>query len=159
MKAIAAQIDKLSVADLERLESGQTIAIDGETISISDVEIKRSSLGAKDNILVHQKVSIEVDTSLSDEQILEGLSREVTRKVQQARKNADLKLDARIGLCLFAEGKLLEAIRTHEKTLTSETLANTLEYASTRTAVHGQFLETTSDIEEGEVTIGITVFR
>ncbi len=157
MKAIAAQIDKLSLNDLESLEAGGNIVIDGETITISDVEIKRSSLGAKDNILVHQKVSIEVDTSLSEEQILEGLSREVTRKVQQARKNADLKLDARITLCLFAEGKLLEAIRAHESTLTSETLSKSLEYATNRTAVHGHFLETTSDIEEGEVTIGITV--
>jgi isoleucyl-tRNA synthetase len=102
-------------------------------------------------------VSIEVDTSLSDEQILEGLSREVMRKVQQARKNADLKLDARIHLSIHCDGKLLEAVKAHEATLKSETLAQSLVYAANADAVTGKHKETATDIEEGQVTIGITV--
>jgi isoleucyl-tRNA synthetase len=90
MKAIAAQIDKLSLADLEKLEGGASLTIDNETITMADIEIKRSSKGDKPTILAHQLVSIEVDPTLNDDQILEGLSREVMRKIQQARKNADL---------------------------------------------------------------------
>jgi isoleucyl-tRNA synthetase len=113
MKAIAAGIDKLSLSDLENLENGASITIEGEAITIADVEIKRQSLEDKPTILAHQQVSIEVDPTLSEEQILEGLSREVMRKIQAARKNADLKMDARIELTLFLEGKLLEAAKTH----------------------------------------------
>ncbi len=157
MKVIAAQIDKLSLQDLEKLEGGSTLTIEGEAISISDIEIKRSSLGDRPNLLAHQQVSIEMDTTLTEEQILEGLSREVMRKIQQARKNADLKLDARIELSLFLEGKLLEAVKAHEATLKDETLTVKLVYAATADGVHGTHCETVTDIEEGSVSIGLKV--
>jgi isoleucyl-tRNA synthetase len=157
MKAIAAQIDKLSLSDLEKLEQGGTQIIDGETITISDIEIRRSSLGDKPNLVAHQLVSIEVDPTLTEEQILEGLSREVMRKIQQARKNADLKLDARIELCLFVEGKLLEAVKAHESTLKQETLSDRLNYVSSKESLQGTHKEIASDIEEGLVGVGIRV--
>ncbi len=157
MKAIAAEIEKLSLNDLERLEQGESMIVGGESITISDVEIRRSGLDSKPNVIAHQQVSIEVDTTLTEEQILEGLSREVMRKVQQARKNADLKLDAKINLSLFLESKLLQAVKAHEATLKSETLSQTLTYAPSADAVQGTFKETATDIEEGNVYIGITV--
>lgn len=157
MKAIAAQIDKLSLADLEKLEGGASLTIDNETITMADIEIKRSSKGDKPTILAHQLVSIEVDPTLNDDQILEGLSREVMRKIQQARKNADLKLDARIELCLFVDGKLLEAVKAHEETVKSETLTTKLTYASSAETVIGTHTEIATDIEEGKVGIGLKV--
>jgi isoleucyl-tRNA synthetase len=157
MKAIAAQIDKLSLGDLERLEAGEKIMIDGEAISISDVEIRRSSLGNQPNISAHQQISIEVDPTLTEEQILEGLSREVMRKIQQARKNADLKLDSRISLSLFVDGKLLEAVKAHENTLKEETLTTTLTYVSAANAVVGTHTEIATDVEEGQIGIGLSV--
>jgi isoleucyl-tRNA synthetase len=157
MKAIAAQIDKLSLADLEKMENGSSITIDGEAITISDIEIKRSSKGDQPTITAHQLISIEVDSTLTDEQILEGLSREVMRKIQQARKNADLKLDARIELSLFVDGKLLEAVKAHEETVKSETLTVALTYAASAESVTGTHTEVATDIEEGKVGIGIKV--
>lgn len=157
MKVVAAGIDKLSLADLEKLEKGATLTIEGESVTIADIEIKRSSKGDKPTIAAHQLISIEVDSTLTDEQILEGLSREVMRKIQQARKNADLKLDARIELSLFVDGKLLQAVQTHEATLKSETLTVKLTYADSADAISGTHTEIASDIEEGKVGIGIKV--
>ena len=157
MKSIAAQIDKLSLSDLETLESGASLTIDGEAITLADIEIKRSSKGDKPTIAAHQLISIEVDPTLHEEQILEGLSREVMRKIQQARKNADLKLDSRIELSLFVEGKLLEAVKAHEATLKSETLTTKLTYASSESALTGTHTEVATDVEEGKVGIGIRV--
>jgi isoleucyl-tRNA synthetase len=157
MKVIAAAIDKLSLGDLEKLENGATLTVEGETISIADVEIRRSSKGDNPNLLAHQQVSIEVDPTLGEDQILEGLSREVMRKIQQARKNADLRLDARIELSLFLEGKLLDAVKTHEQTLKDETLTVALTYAASADAVKGTHTEIVSDVEEGKIGIGLTV--
>jgi isoleucyl-tRNA synthetase len=157
MKVVAAGIDKLSLADLEKLENGVSLTVEGETITISDVEIRRSSKGDNPNLLAHQMVSIEVDPTLKEDQILEGLSREVMRKIQQARKNADLKLDARIELSLFIDGKLLEAVQTHEKTLKEETLTVSLTYAASADAVKGTHTEIVTDVEEGKIAIGLTV--
>lgn len=155
MKSIAGQIQKLSIADLEKLEGGATLTLDGETITIQDVEIKRSSKGDNPNIGVDQLVSIEVDSTLSDDQIQEGLAREVMRKIQQARKNADLKLDAKIDLSLFADGKLKAAILAHEATLKDETLTSTLVYATSEAGVTGTHTEIVKDIEEGVLAIGL----
>jgi isoleucyl-tRNA synthetase len=157
MKVIASQIDRLSLMDLEKLENGASILIENESITISDVEIRRSSLGEKPTILAHQQVSIEVDPTLTEEQILEGLSREVMRKIQQARKNADLKLDARIELTLFIEGKLLDAARAHEETLKAETLTTRLSYVTRKEDLSGNHIETATDVEEGPVGIGLRV--
>ena len=157
MKAIAAQIDKLSLVDFGKLEAGGFLVIDGETITIADVEIRRQSLGDKITIAAHQLISIEVDPTLTEEQILEGLSREVMRKIQQARKNADLKLDARIELSLFVEGKLLEAVKVHETILMNETLTLKLTYALSADVLTGTHTEVATDVEEGHVGIGIKV--
>ncbi len=157
MKAIAAKIDQLSLQDLERLEEGASLVLEGEAVTIADVEIRRSSLGDKVTLLAHQQVSIEVDPTLTDEQILEGLFREVTRKIQQARKNADLRLDDRIELSLFVEGRLLEAAKAHEQTLLRETLALRLEYASSKESLKGSHIELATDVEEGPVGVGLKV--
>jgi isoleucyl-tRNA synthetase len=157
MKIIAAGIDKLSLSDLESLENGSSITIEGESITIADVEIKRQSLGDKATILAHQQVSIEIDPTLSEEQILEGLSREVMRKIQAARKNADLKMDARIELCLFLEGKLLEAARIHEETLKAETLCEKLTYVTSKEDLRGTHVEIATDVEEGPIGVGLFV--
>jgi isoleucyl-tRNA synthetase len=157
MKIIAAGIDRLSLSDLETLESGASLAIEGEAITIADVEIRRSSLGEKQTIAAHQLVSIEVDPTLTEEQILEGLSREVMRKIQQARKNADLRLDARIELTLHVEGKLLDAAKAHEAVLMSETLTRKLTFVQTREALTGTHIEVAADVEEGPVGIGLRV--
>ena len=155
MKGVATQIEKFTLLDIAKLETGEKISIDGEWIQLSDVEIRRQSLGDKPNLLAHQQVSIEVDTTLNEEQILEGLSREVMRKIQQARKNADLKLDSKIHLSLHCEGKLLEAVRAHESTLKLETLSETVTFCTSPRDVTGTHQETATDIEEGQITIGM----
>lgn len=156
MKSIAAQIEKLSLKDIESLEAGGSLTLDGETITISDMEIRRSSQGDRPHLLAHQSVSIEVDPSVDEDQLLEGLSREVMRKIQQARKNADLKLDARIELNLFVDGKLLDAVKAHESTLTSETLTKKFNLCASEAAVTGAHVEQ-ADIEEGKIKIGLSV--
>ncbi len=157
MKAVAAGIAKITLAEIEKLEQGESLPIENELITIADVEIVRSSQGDRPNLIAHQLVSIEMDSTLTDEQILEGLSREVMRKIQQARKNADLKLDSRIQLTLFVEGKLLDAAKTHEATLKQETLTVSLEYVSSKDALKGTHTEVANDLEEGPVGVGITV--
>ncbi|MBS1958602.1 MAG: isoleucine--tRNA ligase [Bdellovibrionales bacterium] len=159
MKAIAAKIAQFSNADLEKLEAGQIMTIEGESVTIADVEIQRLAHGNNPNIAAHQLISFEVDPTLGEEQVLEGLSREVMRKIQQARKNADLKLDDRISLTLYLEGKLLDAAKAHEAVLKQETLTTKLEYVSSESAIKGTHTEIATDVEEGKIGVGITVLK
>jgi isoleucyl-tRNA synthetase len=128
MKAIAAQIAKLPLKDIEALEKGETLVFEEEVITLSDLEIRRSSTKGFSNVAADQLISIQLDTTLTEELIEEGNAREIFRKVQQARKNAKLDLSDRIELALDLPEPYLSAVKAHEATLKEEALIQTLSY-------------------------------
>ena len=74
-----------------------------------------------------QVYQIELDFTITPQLKREGMVREVIRFVQNARKNAGLEVDDRIGLTLTTEDKALQqAIKEHAQTIQAETLATTL---------------------------------
>lgn len=131
MKSIASAIQKLGTEALLELENGSFLLLEGESISLSDIEIQRQSLSQNQNLVTHPLVSIEIDPTVKDEQIVEGLAREVARKIQAARKNADLNLDDRIELELKCSGLLRQAIEAHQKMICTETLALKMTFSET----------------------------
>ena len=70
---------------------------------------------------------VALDKTITPDLRREGLSREVIRHVQAARKNAGLNVDDRIVLSLVTADKELEkAVHEHKEAITTETLANAL---------------------------------
>jgi isoleucyl-tRNA synthetase len=89
-----------------------------ETILIEELNIKAVSIKQGNNN------SIKLNTKITKELSLEGLSRDVIRQVQEARKKAGLEISDRIFVDLNTTDKeLAEAIKIHEKTICSEALA------------------------------------
>lgn len=71
-----------------------------------------------------EKLVGELNLEIDDELRHEGLSREVIRHVQAARKSAGLNVDDRISLSLQTDDtQLKQAITTHKDTIAAETLA------------------------------------
>ena len=64
-----------------------------------------------------------LDTALTPELVREGLAREVVRRLQELRKQADLDVADRIRLFVSATPELTWAIRMHQETIMGETLA------------------------------------
>jgi isoleucyl-tRNA synthetase len=62
-------------------------------------------------------------TELTEELELEGLAREVVRRIQDLRKQADLNVDDRIKIGYNASPRLREAIETNKDYLKAETLS------------------------------------
>lgn len=88
-----------------------------ETIIAEEVNVKqvvhRESLG-----------NTELDKTITPELHREGMSREVIRHVQAARKNAGLNVDDRIVISLSSDDDTLTAaLREHADTIAEETLA------------------------------------
>lgn len=152
MKAVAAGIQKLSLSDLLKLEAGGSLTVEGESITLSDLEIRRAAKPGHESLAVSQIVSIELDPTVTEEQKLEGLSREVLRKVQQARKSAKLNLNDRIRLELSLSGELLAAAQVHQKTIASEALAMSVSFVPQPKGSHTESVE----IEEGVIGIGLS---
>jgi isoleucyl-tRNA synthetase len=155
MKAVAAAIQKLGVEDIVRLERGDTLTVCDATITLADVEIRRTSKKDHPNVVSSQLVSIEVDPTVGREQTLEGLAREIIRKVQQARKNADFILDDRIRLELGCPADLVEAAQFHQAMIQRETLAVEFQLTETPTGKHVESV----DMDEGKIIIGVTALR
>lgn len=155
MKTVAAGIQALDLASILRLENGETLMIDGEAITLAEVEIRRSAKGDDPDLTTHQIVSIKVDPTVTAEQQQEGLAREIMRKVQTARKSANFNLDDKIRLEICCEGALLEALKAHESTLISETLTADLKVKSLSESPEGSFSET-SDIDGAVLKVAVT---
>ncbi len=129
MKTVAKAISALTVDQLVALERGETLTMADEAITLEDVEIRRAPRehdGSEWALSAHQMISIELDPTVTDEQEREGVGREIIRRVQMARKSADLQLDDRIALELQCAGALREAADAFADTIQAETLAASL---------------------------------
>ncbi|MGE3974437.1 MAG: isoleucine--tRNA ligase [Bdellovibrionales bacterium] len=123
MKTVAQAIATITKDQILALESGETLTLAGESITSGDVEIRRSPKKEFENLSTHQLITIEMDKSVEQDQIREGLSREIIRRIQMARKSAQLNLDDRIQLEIFCDGELKDAVEHHKDRIQSETLA------------------------------------
>lgn len=155
MKSVAAAIQALKLDDILKLEAGKTLNILDESIQMSDVEIRRAPKTANPDLIAHQLVSIEVDSSLDADQIQEGMAREVTRQIQIARKNADFNLADRIELQIKCPTELKAAVEVHMKMMCSETLADKFSFTE---SVQGSHIEKVEVLDQA-VEIGIRVLK
>ncbi|OFZ82915.1 MAG: isoleucine--tRNA ligase [Bdellovibrionales bacterium RIFOXYD1_FULL_53_11] len=153
MKAIAGAMQKLPLSAILELESRGEIVVDGERITQEDVEIRRAAKGSNPNLSAHQLVSIEIDPTVTPEQIKEGLAREIIRRVQATRKAADFKLDDRIELEIFCEGDLRAAAEAFRDMICSETLATSFIITAEPKGVHIE----TADVDDATLKIGMRV--
>ncbi len=154
MKSVGAGIMALSLENILKLEAGGAVVVDGEEITLADVEIRRAPKGDNANLSVHQVVSIEVDPTVTPEQEREGLAREIMRKIQQARKTADFQMDDKITLEIACDGLLLEALNAHKEMITGETLTKNLNILAVSAEPKGKHTET-SDIDGQVIKIGV----
>ncbi len=155
MKVVGQGIQGLTLPQILELENGKSVTIEGEAIQLADVEIRRSPKADNANLSVHQVVSIEVDPTVTPEQEQEGLAREIMRKIQMARKAADLQMDDRIELSLACEGPLRNAIDAHKDMIVGETLTTRLNLLKNSEDPTGQHVET-SDIDGQTLKIAVT---
>jgi isoleucyl-tRNA synthetase len=141
MKTVAGAIAKITKDQILTLESGQALSLADESITSGDVEIRRSPKKGFENLLTHQLITIELDKTVEQDQVREGLSREVIRRIQMARKNAQLNLDDRIQLEISCEGELKDAVEHHKDRIQSETLALDLKVTPALTRQHQEQAE------------------
>lgn len=105
-----------------------TIPTAGEFVNFDDVLL--DELNVKQVIVGGE---LAIDTALTPELLREGVSREIVRYVQAARKNAGLNIDDRILLSLTAEGAIATAIDEYSDVIATETLATQMAHGQSYT--------------------------
>lgn len=120
------KIQQLSTEELFKLESGKEIEIEGEKITSEGVNVHRTPQPGHDHVASNIHITVEIDATVDEDQMLEGLAREIVNRVQKLRKTADLKLDDNIHIEYSAEKDLQKAIDSHPDYIQEQTLATSL---------------------------------
>jgi isoleucyl-tRNA synthetase len=114
-----------------------TLELDGPDFEMTpeEVEVHRSAAEgyalAEDNGYL-----VALDTHLTDDLIMEGLAREVVRRVQTMRKDADFDISDNILLKYNASGRLANAIEQFADYIRAETLSQQLEQGEPTNGFH-----------------------
>ena len=123
MKPVAAAIAALDGTQIQALQDGATLELEGESIALEHVIIVQETTGegAVEN---NGDVIVELDTHITEPLRLEGLARELVSKVQAARKDAGFEVEDRIILSVKTESDVLRAaIEAHTALICGEVLA------------------------------------
>ncbi|MDX2160755.1 MAG: isoleucine--tRNA ligase [bacterium] len=105
-----------------------TVDVDGTAFTITPDECEVKRVATEGYAVAEDSGYLAaIDTRLTDELIAEGLAREVVRRIQSLRKDADFNVTDMIVVRYTASDKLDRAIRQFTEYIASETLATTLE--------------------------------
>ena len=100
-----------------------SVELGGVRLAPDEVEILATPLPG--TAVAHDEgIVVVIDTSLSPELLAEGDARELTRAVQDLRKQAGLALDARIRLRLDGSAEVLARLAPHLDALAADILAD-----------------------------------
>jgi isoleucyl-tRNA synthetase len=121
------QLNAFEVASALEAKEEYKIDLDGEEVVLDD-NLVQVDLEAKEgfNVRLERNVFIILDTSLTEELILEGLAREFMSKVQQMRKSSDFEVADNINIYYQGDEKVKSALEIHSDWIKSETLAKSL---------------------------------
>ncbi|MEW6716152.1 MAG: class I tRNA ligase family protein [Chloroflexota bacterium] len=127
---VRAALEELDPAEVvARLEAGEAIAleVDGESVLIEPEEIvvERQPVEGM-AVSADKQVTVAVDTIITPQLRAEGLAREVVRRVQAQRKNANFNIEDRITIWYVAEGELAEVFEELGGYIQAETLTTEL---------------------------------
>jgi isoleucyl-tRNA synthetase len=131
MKVVAAAVERLDAAAIARLERGESIELEGESLSADDITLSRQALPG--NASESQAgITVVLDTNITPELAAEGLARELVSRIQSFRKDAGLSVSQRIQLFVDAGGALGQMLDSAELTtmIERETLAVSLSRAA-----------------------------
>ncbi len=104
------------------------VEADGRTFEVTPQEVEVKQKSAEGYAIAEEGGYIAaLDTRLTEELILEGLAREVVRRVQTLRKEADFNIDDRIVVRYVASERVTKAIDSFAEYIRSETLSDKLE--------------------------------
>ena len=139
-----------------RVEEGEPISltVDGEEITLTPEEVMVRTEAAEGLATVDSKyLTVAIDTEITPELRAEGLAREVVRRIQDARKQADFEIADRIRLYYQASPDLKEAIEKHREYIQEETLTVDMDESEPLSDMFISRIE----FEGQELTLGLQV--
>ncbi len=135
---------------LAEAESTGKTTLAGHELTVEDLVIER---GPKDNrrIATELGVTILLDTTVTEELLLEGYAREIVSRVQNLRKDSGLQVTDRIQISFKGDDDVKKAITMFNGYITGETLGNSLDAVNEVSSPH----QVTTDINGHTLILGL----
>ena len=151
MKDFQEAVSKLNINDVNKIKAGYfKMNFLGEEIDVTEDMILTTLKNKKGYCAASNgKTSIVLDTSLTEDLILEGLAREVVRKVQSLRKEEDFVITDHINLYYHGDEMFDKMLASYDEYIKNETLADSL--------LEDQNIE--KDMELNDIVVGLRVER
>ena len=159
MKQLRDKIAALSTEDVRSLEMGNSLELCGIQLKASDLVIRRQAKLEGEAVKSSGKITVALDTQVSDSLLLEGLAREFVNRVQRLRKEFDFQVADRIVLSFMtAHTKVRDAIMEHKPYIMGETLAIELIEVAERESLTVAGMRTeVQEIDDKVIVIGLCV--
>lgn len=153
MKAGAAIINGMGQDDIAAIENtgSYELEIDGTTydLELEDFEILTEDIPGW-LVASSNGLTVALDTSLNEELLAEGLSKEIVNRVQNIRKNSGFNVTDRVEISVSSHNQVEKAVELFGDFIKQETLADTIKIE----ANNGEEFELVED-----VTVNIHVER
>ena len=127
IKGALTSLDTYSLVKKVRSGEKVEVTIEGQRVALLPEEVKIEPL-PRGGLAVAEEGGylVGVTTTLTEELRREGLAREVVRRIQTLRKEADFKIEDTIVTCFEAHPILVEVMEEHGEYIKRETLSTAL---------------------------------
>jgi isoleucyl-tRNA synthetase len=140
------------------LRSGEkvTLNVEGETVELAaeDVEIKQDAAGGY-AVFEERGYTAVLDVTLTDALVNERLAREVVRRIQTMRRDADFNIADKIRVVYSATPRFAGAIEQFADYIKTETLAESLTTGQTNGGFHSEEFTFKGDLKDEKLTLGV----
>ncbi len=126
MKDFAQLIRQLTRQQIDALQETGSITLDGEVFGADEIQVLRAAKTGT-NAVSNRFISIDLDCTLDDELIAEGIAREAVNRIQRSRKEMNLNVADRIAVTYSGADPVIVAIGKYSGYVAAETLATRLE--------------------------------
>lgn len=131
MKEFQALIQQLRSDDLEQFQADGSIELNNETFTLDEIKVYREATKGS-SVISDSLVSIDLDFSLTQELLDEGIARELVHRIQLTRKELDLNVTDRIKLGYHSTPRLMAIVEQFQHYISSEVLATEIGRAECR---------------------------
>lgn len=121
MGAYKALIEKLSSADVSKIENGGKITLNNFDFDASEVLVQRNTKPGT-QALTNRFVTIDLDCKLDQDLVDEGLAREMVNRIQKSRKDSNFNVADRIEVIVHTTDNLARIFEKYKDYISSETL-------------------------------------
>lgn len=121
MGAFKVLIEKLSSQDVTKIEAGGKVTINNIDFDSHEVLVMRNAKPGTQAV-TNRLITIDMDCTLDQDLIDEGLAREMVNRIQKTRKDSNFNVADRIEVTIHTSAELAAVFEKYKDYISSETL-------------------------------------